>query len=423
MKKFLLLILSFVLGLFAFVGCGETTEDSYEEVETVEYDITYFVVVGNEDAVALTDAYKVENVTYPTTYEEGDAFTFATLKDSIVVDGVTYSFKGWYTDAACTAAITGVLETSKNDLNVYAKYEKVVVTYTITYNVVFDSEAPVALTDAYKAENGEYPATYEKGVGTTFSDLKESVEMNGVTYEFKGWYPTATSNTKLTENTISASNTGNVTLYGKYASENYTPSEPVEPDEYDISYFVVINGAQAIAMTDAYKAQDGNYPAAYEYGVGAEISDAKAEVLATDGTVVFKGWFTNAECTMAFDGISETNLGEVALYAKYATVYYNLTYKAVLGTAAAVDFSDTYKAQNATYAATYEYGKVAEIANAKTEVSVGGKTYQFKGWYFDETCTTAANFTATTSGDKTVYAKYTEKVIVDDDDGNWTQNY
>ena len=34
MKKFLLLILSFVLALFVFVGCGETTEEQYEEVET-----------------------------------------------------------------------------------------------------------------------------------------------------------------------------------------------------------------------------------------------------------------------------------------------------------------------------------------------------------------------------------------------------
>lgn len=331
MKKFLLLILSFVLGLFAFVGCGETTEDSYEEVETVEYDITYFVV--------------------------------------------------------------------------------------------FDAESPTVLSDTYKVQGSTYPITYEKGVGATIPALKAAVTVSEVDYTFKGWYVDAACSTVLANNTLSTENIGDVKLYAKYASENDAPIGPVEPVVHDIKYFVTVNGAGAIAMTDEYKAQGETYPITYEYGKGAIIPDAKAEVATADGVVVFKGWFENQDCTVTFDGISATNTGDVTLYAKYATVYYNLTYKAVLGTEAAVDFSDTYKAQNATYAATYEYGKVAEISNAKTEVSVGGKTYQFKGWYFDETCTTAANFTATTSGDKTVYAKYTEKVIVDDDDRNWTQNY
>jgi uncharacterized repeat protein (TIGR02543 family) len=427
MKKFLLLILSFVLGLFAFVGCGETTEDSYEEVETVEYDITYFVVVGNEDAAALTDTYKVENVTYPTSYEEGDAFTFAALKDSIVVGEYTYSFKGWYTDAACTTAITGVLETTKNDLNVYAKYEKVVVSYTITYNVVFDSQEPVALTDTYKAENGEYPATYEKGVGATVSDLKESVNVSEVDYEFKGWYINAACSAALANNTIPTTNTGNVVLYAKYESADYTPEEPNEPVVYDITYFVVVNTNEPIVITDAYKAQDAVYPASYEYGVGAQIPDAKAEVLATDGTVVFKGWFTNEECNVAFDGISETNLGEVTVYAKYETVYYTISYYAVLDGANPVALLDAWKVSGDEYPTTYEYGKAIDVDDLQAEITVNSTAYEFKGWYFDEGCTTSASITATTSGDQILYAKYTKKVATptppEDDNENWTQNY
>lgn len=421
MKKFLLLILSFVLGLFVFVGCSETTEDQYEEVETVEYDISYFVVIGDQDAVALTDAYKVDGKSYPTSYEEGDAFYFSPLKDAYTVDEVTYSFKGWYTDSACTTAITGVTASTKNDLTLYAKYEKVVVTYTISYNILFNDDTPAALTNNFKLENGNYPEVYEYGVGATISDLKPTVDMGGVIYEFTGWYLSQTSGTKLTDNTISATNTGNITLYARYESENYTPDLPTEPDEYDINYFVVINGETAIAMMDAYKLQNGNYPASYEYGVGAEISALNTDMSTANGVVVFKGWFTNAECTMAFENISTTNMGEVTIYAKYETVNYNISYFVVVGNADAIALTDSYKVSGGEYPTSYEYGKATEIDDLK-EITSGGKTYEFKGWYFDEELTMVASITASTSGDKTLYAKYTVKADKDDNE-NWTQNY
>ncbi|MBQ7879776.1 MAG: InlB B-repeat-containing protein [Clostridia bacterium] len=330
MKKFLLLILSFVLGLFAFVGCGESTGSEYEEVETVEYDITYYVVFDSQEPIALTDAYKVANVVYPSSYEKGVGATISELKSEVIVENVVYEFQGWYVDAACSAA--------------------------------------------------------------------------------------------LTDNVISTTNTGKVTLFAKYASENHTPDEPTEPVEHAISYFVVINGAEPVAMTDEYKTQDGNYPASYEYGVGAEISNLNTDMPTADGVVVFMGWFENAACSVAFDGISATNTGDVTIYAKYQTVTYTVSYYVVLDGADAVALTDSYKVSGGEYPTSYEYGKEAEIDDLQDFTS-GGKTYEFKGWYFDEDLTTAATITASTSGNKSVYAKYTEKVVADDDEENWTQNY
>lgn len=421
MKKFLLLILSFVLGLFAFVGCGEEEDKQYEEV----YAISYYVVVDEEAAVVLTDTYKDANAIYPTSYEEGDAFTFAALRSRVEIDGFTYEFKGWYADAACTTPIDGVLETTKNDLKVYAKYALVPVTYTIAYKVVLDSATAIDLTDAYKETNGAYPATYVYGVGATIDALKTEVTVEGKTYEFKGWYKNEACSAALANNTISATNSGNVTLYAKYASENDTPSAPTEPVYYDIAYYVVVNGDDAIALTDDHKLQDGEYPAQYEDGVGlTTISALQEEITVDDGVVVFKGWYIDEACTTAFTAITADDFGDKDLYAKYETVYYNISYSVVIGSASAVTLDDSYKATGVTYPTQYEYGEVTELPDLTAEITVGSKVYEFKGWYADAACTTKlVSISAEDKEAKTVYAKYAEKVVVEDDDENWTKNY
>lgn len=107
----------------------------------------------------------------------------------------------------------------------------------------------------------------------------------------------------------------------------------------------------------------------------------------------FAGWYADEACTVEAGTIAEGTLGDVKVYAKWNVVTYNVKYELAGGVNA--------EANPATY--TVE----DEIALAEP-TKVG---YEFAGWYADpEYTVSAATIAKGTTGDVTVYAKWTAVV-------------
>ena len=106
-------------------------------------------------------------------------------------------------------------------------------------------------------------------------------------YTFDGWYLDAEF--KLPTASIDATQTGTVHLYGKF-----------KPAVYDISY--ELDGGT----------NDAGNPATYTYGIG--VTEFKPAV--KEG-YTFDGWYLDAEFKLPTASIDATQMGGVALYAKF----------------------------------------------------------------------------------------------------------
>ena len=72
------------------------------------------------------------------------------------------------------------------------------------------------------------------------------------------------------------------------SGSEYNPDEEPEPEvvTYTITYYAVIDGATpTTTIPEGMKAQNGQYPVSYVYGVGAVVSD-----LSDTATHDFQGW-------------------------------------------------------------------------------------------------------------------------------------
>lgn len=125
---------------------------------------------------------------------------------------------------------------------------------------------------------------------TTYYEGKEEITLEAATrehYVFDGWYSGTDLETKV--ETISTSQTGNLTLYATYVPENY-----------DIHY----------ELDGGNNSEDN--PSEYVYSIGVDsFDDASKE------GYTFDGWFCDAEFKTEVKSISRTQSGEVTLYAKF----------------------------------------------------------------------------------------------------------
>lgn len=290
-------------------------------------------------------AYTKSNITYnlnggsnpvsnPNIYYEGKEVI--TLADA-TKDG--YTFDGWYKDAEFTTKVTSIPTTQTGDITLYAKFLK---NYKITY-------------DLNGGTNGDNPGTYASGIGVdSFADASKE----GCT--FAGWYTDETFSVKVTS--ISANQTGDITLYAKFT-----------PNKYNITYELDggTNGA-------------GN-PPTYTYGEGvASFADASK----TGHT--FDGWYSGDDELEEVTSITDTQTGDITLYAMYTPNRYEINYELNGGT------------NGVGNPTTYTYGEgVTSFANAS-------KTgYTFDGWYSDAAFTTkVTSISRTRLGKVTLYAKF-----------------
>ena len=104
-------------------------------VNYTESTITYKAVMGNE-VVDIPSVCFETNGNYSTSYVEGVGVSISALKTTATVfksDGSSteYDFEGWFTDASCKTAFTGIDENARGDITVYAKIERAYYTPTV----------------------------------------------------------------------------------------------------------------------------------------------------------------------------------------------------------------------------------------------------------------------------------------------------
>lgn len=319
MKKFLLILLSFVMGLFVLVSCApqETEKPDYK----VEYTITYQIVVDGEKQ-DVPDAMKKAGGKYPVSYIKGEGAEIDDLVNMTMANA-TYSFGGWYFNVECTDKCTGISKENIGNVTLYAKIVVIPNESTppaggeetgvaIAYKAVIDGTEADVPTGMFKTL-GKYPATYESetGLATDGVDvLQEAAKDEYSFYKFEGWYLEKECTTPFAG--IAVGSTEKVTLYAKVSVKNV---------EYQITYKAVINGTEGDILNGMWK-QNGKYPTTYTKKDGlktTELDDLKSY---TDSgyEYTFKGWYLDKECTQKFAGIPAGNAANVPLFAKYEKV-------------------------------------------------------------------------------------------------------
>ena len=103
----------------------------------------------------------------------------------------------------------------------------------------------------------------------------------------------------------------------------------------------------------------------------------------------FGGWYTDKDCTAAYDFSAEVT-EDLTLYAKWTQNEYDVTF-------------DMNGHGTAPEKQTVKYGETASEPEAPTETG-----WTFGGWFTDKECTKAYDFSAEVTGDLTLYAKWTQ---------------
>ena len=184
-----------------------------------------------------------------------------------------YEFAGWFTDADCTVAFSGVNSESIANLVVYAKWEKT--QYTVSYYV----DGTVVYTEKF---------TEDDGLSELFGGDKPGYSLNG-------WYSSSDLTGALVTSIPAGTNT-NVDLYGSYVLNTYT-----------VKYY---DGDTLLTLT----------PDTYQIST----TDIDLPALPDKEGATKLGWYTA-------DGVKVENIaagtyGDLVLYATYKSFTYSITY-------------------------------------------------------------------------------------------------
>ncbi len=262
-----------------------------------------------------------------------------------------FDFLGWYTDANYTTPITQI-EALSGDVTVYAKWQESapVNSYTITY---MDGTTPITgLTPTYYVEGST--AVLPIGVKAQ--------------HDFEGWYTTATFDEGTKIESITATTTGNLTLYAKF-----TPNDEPAPT-YNVIY---MDGTTPIT---------GLAPTTYTAGTAEALPTAEKT------NYRFDGWYTTANFAdgTKIEAIAVTSTGDLILYAKFTPVTFTITF--VLG--GGENHPDNEALTEYTVLSTNV------LANPTKE----GHT--FEGWFTDPHYNNSIISLEGKTGDLTIYAKW-----------------
>lgn len=204
---------------------------------------------------------------------------------------------------------------------------------------------------------------------------------------------------------------------------------PTEPSMGEIAGGEVYNvySIDYVAVTDygtsdiklAWKKANGEYPSSYYVGTGATVSELENIVYVSQYEKrIFCGWFLDSACTQPFNGtVSETQTGNITLYADIRARLYNIEYVGVLYGEETEIESGLYR-RDGSYPTEYITGQGATVSELKEYYSLTSlKDIAFYGWYTDKACTQAFDGTIeeTQTGDVTIYAKLVYWF--------WTPNY
>ncbi|MCR5148490.1 MAG: InlB B-repeat-containing protein [Eubacterium sp.] len=185
----------------------------------------------------------------------------------------------------------------------------------------------------------------------------------------------------------------------------YVYSTDKENTETEGEYIYVVDVRPVLEFAISYELDGGSNsvdnPTTYKYGVGV---DAFAD--ASKKGYDFKGWYSDAEFSQKVEGISDEATGDKVLYAKFEVSKYNINYETNGG---------DLLGDNPT---EYTYGSVIdEFFGAEKD------GFTFDGWFLDAGFTEEfTGISADTTGDITLYAKYTENKSDDLDDDDDTDD-
>ena len=333
-----------------------------------------------------------------------------------------YEFKGWFTDANCTVAFTGLTEENAGNLNLFAKWEKILIPYTVTYldnnwntigeDIFYESDVDQPLRASYEldgyvfvawvhprmtwvtfdcipagtAEDITVMAFMEQVVithtvsyyvnGQLFHEaafdeeagIASLLAVNKLGYEFDGWYNDLDE--KVTE--IPAGTTSDVALYGSLNIVTYT-----------VKFF------------------DGDTELSFELNsYTVSETDIALPALPEKAGTTPLGWYTAEDVKVT--EIKAGTVGDLVLYAKYDSVKYVVTYNLNGGE------------NNANNKTEYVYGEVPTLYDP---LSRDG--YAFGGWYVNGEFSGEAveSLEEYANQDVTLYAKW---VAITDDEGTTT---
>ena len=394
---------------------NNATENKEETSKTVIYDNTYgtlpaparnylvtFNSKGGSDCDSLVATWNFEGWYNENTKVDQDT-KVTTASDHTLTANWTggtislptpiregYTFGGWYTEEQCTNKV----ENSKqytSDITLYAKWTAN--TYTITY----DSNKPSKATGTITGTTANSNHTYDEAkvltangytlTGWTFAGWNTKADGTGIDY----------TNGESVKNLASANGT-TVILYAKWTANTYTvkynsnkPSNSLEN----------IQGTTADSSHtyDETKALNKN---GYTLTGWTFVEwNTKA-----DGT----GTSYNNETDVI--NLSSTNGATVILYAKWTANKYTVTYNYNNATA-----GNSVLNKQVTY--NYEYGELPTPTRNYTVTfnSKGGNTceaktatWNFEGWYKDETPITAEKIVSI-ADNHTINAKWTGGTI------------
>ncbi len=295
-------------------------------------------------------------------FGEDDTGTIDLTSEDYLPEKYGYTFGGWYTskDFVKGTEITTIDFNDKKFTDVYAKWET----------------------------EGEYDITYELGISgayhynrTMYTPLMDDIELADASYSgitFLGWY----ENENFTGEPVTVIDTArkeNITLYAKW-----------DLPTYNITYNL-----------DGGKNNASN-PATFQVNIDGGVD---ALLLAPSKTgYIFDGWYYDADFKYSVskydDGWHFNGTEDTTVYAKWIKGRWDITYINVLDGAR----NDDYNPYNSN-PSEYTFGDTVTLK----DMSHSG--YKFGGWYTDEACTKAATgISATDTGKKTFYAKWTENI-------------
>ena len=207
-----------------------------------------------------------------------------------------YTFAGWFDNANYSGSPITAISEIKGDVTLYAKWDCTEHVDTDTNGKCDKCAADVEPGDI--PEVNEYTITYMDGT-TTLTGLTPGIYTSGQTtalpnyakdnHDFLGWYTTATFDEGTKIESISASTTGNITLYARFQARNVI---------YTITYNLV-GGTN-----------NSENPTTYTDGTVFTLKNP------TKAGCTFLGWYTDAEYKNHIATLNNKT-GDLVLYAKW----------------------------------------------------------------------------------------------------------
>lgn len=377
------------------------------------------VVLTCSLAACVDDKTPEYNVTFNFNYDNSPAVTVLKIKDGEVqyIENPTragFEFVGWYTDAEGTQPFSGGKITSA-DITLYAKWQAVKATYTVTYTVNGEVYQTAQVKDGESVKLLSYEASQQQRFeGWTLDGQTYSA---GASFEVRGNVTFAASITPLRAITFTNGSQTLKTVYIAKGEQVTLPTaqelsiegdfigwttSPGSADAYYGGYVFTLDTSDDIVF---YACFEGKYTLSFSLGEGVEDTvELPADAAYANGAIVklpadvqrdgyrFNGW---SDGNTLYDGESNYTMpaSDVTLTAKWVKVY-------------TVTFNYNYEGSDGVYLSK----TVDEGSRVSKPENPSRAEHKFINWYTDANLSGTFRFTSQINEDTEIYA-------------GWTHNY